>query len=134
MGFLRTIKEKLGFGPDFSAENYDNDQYEDEYVEIDTTKDIGGKSKIIVKSFLISSYADLKDCLNSLREGYTIALVNVRPIKDKDIMELKRVVNKLKKTCDALDGDIAGLSEDWLIVTPTFARIYRSNMTEDVKE
>jgi len=68
-----------------------------------------------------------------LREGTTIALINIRPLKDKDIIELKRAVNKLKKTCDAIEGDIAGFGEDWIVVTPSFAQIYRTTQTEDVQ-
>ena len=65
-----------------------------------------------------------------LREGYTIALVNIKPLKDKDLVELKRAINKLKKTCDAIRGDIAGFGDDYIIVTPSFARIYRTKQTE----
>ena len=54
-------------------------------------------------------------------------------MKDKDIVELKRTINKLKKTCDAIEGDIAGISEDWIVVTPSFARVHRDKVTEEVK-
>ena len=87
-----------------------------------------------MKSFVINDFADIKEALDALREGYTIALINIKPLKDKDIVELKRAVNKLKKTCDAIDGDIAGVSEDWIVVTPTFAHIYRDKETEEVEE
>ena len=133
MTLFSRIKERLGFGT-VSMEDYEDDEYEDEYVEIDTAKDIGGKSKIVVKSFVINDFADVKDALDALREGYTIALINIKPLKDKDIVELKRAVNKLKKTCDAIDGDIAGVSEDWIVVTPTFAHIYRDKATEEVEQ
>ena len=45
--------------------------------------------------------------------------------KEKDIIELKRAINKLKKTCDAIDGDIAGFGEDYIVCCPTFAKIHR---------
>lgn len=133
MAFFSRLKEKLGFGTQVSMEDYD-DEFEDQYVEIDPTKDIGKRAKIVVKSFVINDFADIKEALDALREGYTIALINIKPLKDKDIVELKRAVNKLKKTCDAIDGDIAGVSEDWIVVTPTFAHIYRDKETEEVEE
>ena len=40
-------------------------------------------------------------------------------------MGLKRAVDKLKKTLDANDGDIAAFGEHWLVATPAFAKIYR---------
>jgi len=105
---------------------------EKEYLELDTE---GGESKanIIVRPFVIEDFSDIKDILDSLREGYTIALINIRPLKDKDLVDLKRAINKLKKTCDAIDGDIAGFGEDYIVVTPSFAQIYRCKHTGAVK-
>ena len=131
MGLFSNIKRRLGF--DSPDEEYVQ-EYKDEYVEIDISKDIGRKAKILVKPFVIESFDDIKDALDSLREGYTIALINIKPLKDKDIVELKRAVNKLKKTCDAIEGDIAGFGEDWIVVTPAFAYIHRSKETEEVEE
>ena len=110
-----------------------SEEFIDDYVEIDTRKDIGKKSKIVVKPFVISDFSDVKATLDALREGYTITLINIKPLKDRDIVELKRAINKLKKTCDAIDGDIAGFGEDWIVVTPSFAHIYRTTETEDLK-
>jgi SepF-like predicted cell division protein (DUF552 family) len=67
-----------------------------------------------------------------LREGYTIALVNIRPLRDRDLVELKRAINKLKKTCDAVDGDIAGFGDDWIAVVPAFASIHRDQIVEEL--
>ena len=128
MGIFSRLKEKLGFGSDYSSE------LAEEYVEIDTSRETGRKSKVIVKPFVIDNFEDIKECLDALREGYTIALINIKPLKDKDIVELKRAVNKLKKTCDAIEGDIAGFGEDWIVVTPSFAHVYRTTATEEVKE
>jgi SepF-like predicted cell division protein (DUF552 family) len=132
MALLSKIKERLGLST--APVNDFEDTYEEEFVEIDTTKDIGTKSKIVVKSFVLSEFGDVKEALDALREGYTIALINIKPLKDKDIVELKRAINKLKKTCDAIEGDIAGVSENMLVVTPSFAHIYRDVQTSEVRE
>ena len=97
------------------------DEFGEDYLEIDSEQQPAKKSKVLVKPFIIREFQDVKLVLDALRDGYTIALVNIKPIKDKDIIELKRVVNKLKKTCDEIDGDIAGFGEDWLVATPNFA-------------
>ena len=109
-------------------------EFIDDYVEIDSKKDIstGAKTKIVVKPFVIQDFTDIKEPLDALREGYTIALVNIKALKDKDIVELKRAVTKLKKTCDAIEGDIAGFGEDWIVVTPSFAHVYRNTQTEEL--
>ncbi len=105
---------------------------ESSYVEIDTNVDKMPKSKVIVRPFFIEDFADIKPALDALREGTTIALINIRPLKEKDIIELKRAVSKLKKTCDAIEGDIAGFGEDWIVVTPSFAQIHRTTQTAPV--
>ena len=69
----------------------------------------------------------VKDILTSIREGYTICIVNMLPLKDKDSIGLKRAIDKLKKTVEANDGDIAAFGEHWLVVTPSVARVYRAS-------
>ncbi|MEM4336483.1 MAG: cell division protein SepF [Candidatus Woesearchaeota archaeon] len=88
------------------------------------------KSKILIRPFILEDFEDIKPVIDSLREGYTIALVNIRPLRDRDLVELKRAINKLKKTCDAVEADIAGFGEDWIAVAPSFASIYREEKLE----
>lgn len=110
----------------------DNIEAEDEYVELNTDSlQHFDNSKVIVRPFRLDDFQQIKPILDALREGYTICLVNIRPLKDKDLVELKRAINKLKKTCDAVEGDIAGFGDDYLVITPSFARIYRSPETEE---
>ncbi|MDD5178393.1 MAG: cell division protein SepF [Candidatus Nanoarchaeia archaeon] len=122
------IKDLLSGSSDFENGNYED------YLEIDTSQAKVQKNKIIVRPFTINEFNDVKPALDAIREGYTVALINIRPLKDKDLVELKRAVNKLKKTCDAIDGDIAGFGEDWVVVTPSFARVYRSQDMSEVEE
>src|SRR3989338_4523089 len=128
-GFFN-IKEKLFKGK--KEPEYGN-HIEEEYVQVDSVKGKGPRAKILIKPYVVEDFADIKPALDALREGTTIALVNIKPLKDKDIVELKRAVNKLKKTCDAIEGDIAGFGEDWIVITPSFAQIYRTTQTEDVQ-
>ena len=53
-------------------------------------------------------------------------MINIKPLKDKDLIELKRAINKIKKTCDAIEGDIAGFGDNWIAAVPSFAHIYRN--------
>ena len=96
----------------------------DEYIEIDLGKETK-KSKIIVRPFVLKSYEDVNPILNSLREGYTIAVIDIKQLRAKDIIELKRAISKIKKTADALEGSIAGFGENVIIVTPQFAEIHK---------
>lgn len=98
---------------------------EGEYIEIDLGKEIK-KAKILIKPFILKKFEDVNEVLNYLREGYTIAIIDIKPLKSKDIIEVKRAISKLKKTADALEGSIAGFGDGIVIVTPSFAEIAKA--------
>ena len=121
MGFLSKLKEKLGSGS--SSEMFE--EAEQGYVELGSESGADTRSKLMVRPFAIEEFEHIKPILDALREGHTIALINIKPLKDKDLVELKRAINKLKKTCDAIEGDIAGFGENWIAAVPKGAYIYR---------
>ena len=97
----------------------------EDYVEIDLESSKPSESKIVVKPFVLREFDDINEILNSLREGYTIAIIDIKPLKGKDVIELKRAVSKVKKTIEALEGSIAGFGENIIIATPKFAEIHK---------
>jgi SepF-like predicted cell division protein (DUF552 family) len=123
MGFFNKLKEKLGSTS--GSEMFE--EPEQGYVELGSEAHADAKSKLMVRPFVIEEFEHIKPILDALRERdpATIALINIKPLKDKDLVELKRAINKLKKTCDALEGDIAGFGENWIAAVPKGAYIYR---------
>lgn len=105
---------------------------EEEYVELDTAAAEEATPQVIVRPFIMEDYSDTKAILNTLREGKTIALINIKPLKDKDLIELKRAISNLKKTCDAINGDIAGFGDDYIVVVPSFAKVHRTSGTKSI--
>lgn len=126
--FLLQLKEKFAKPPE---EEEDEVEQVEEYVELDSgePQTESGKSKVMVRPFVMEEFEDIKEILDVLRAGSTIALINIRPLKDKDLVELKRAISKLRKTCDAIEGDIAGFGEDYVVAVPYFARIHRGAST-----
>lgn len=98
----------------------------DEYVEIDLDSAEPKENKVIVKPFVLRQYDDITEVLNALRDGYTIAVIDIKILKSKDVVELKRAVSKIKKTVDAIEGSIAGFGENVVIATPKFAQIHKA--------
>ena len=130
MGFFDKLKEKvIGNGSEVLHE-----AEEEGYVELGTDVSTESSSKITVRPFVIEDFESIKPILDSLREGHTIALVNIKPLKDKDLVELKRAINKIKKTCDAIEGDIAGFGDNWIAAVPSFASIYRHKSKDEPKK
>jgi SepF-like predicted cell division protein (DUF552 family) len=89
-----------------------------DFIEIDLEQD-KSDSKVLVKTFVLKVYEDINPILNSLREGYTIVVIDIKPLKSKDVIELKRAISKIKKTVEALEGKIAGFGENVVIATPS---------------
>ena len=89
-----------------------------DFIEIDLEHE-KSDSKIIVMTFTLNVYEDVNPILNALRGGYTIAVIDIKPLKTKDVIELKRAISKIKKTVEALDGKIAGFGDNTVIATPS---------------
>jgi len=72
----------------------------------------------------LSSYADVPKIQEFLRNG-EIVFLNIKDLKTSNLSELKKAVDKLKNTVSAIDGDIVGIDESYLLLTPSYARIQR---------
>jgi SepF-like predicted cell division protein (DUF552 family) len=117
------IKNMFGKSPDM-----------EEYVEIDVTQNQPKENKVSIKPFVLRNFDDVNEILNSLREGYTITIVDIKPLKTKDVIELKRAISKIKKTVDALQGSVAGFGDHTIIATPSFAEIKKTQTPPEKKE
>lgn len=125
-GFFSRLKQKV-----VGSTSLMNEEEEEGYVELGSNAGGEAGSRVIVRPFVISDFESIKPILDALREAHTIALINIKPLKDKDIVELKRAINKIKKTTDAIEGDIAGFGDNWIAAVPSFAQIYRSKPREE---
>jgi hypothetical protein len=96
---------------------------EEEFVEInETPAEIAATIPIKIES--VSDYSDADKVQRALREGH-IVLAKVKGLREKDMTELKRVIERIKRTCIAVNGEIVGLDQEWVLVTPAGARVVR---------
>lgn len=103
---------------------YKDDIGQAEYIEVDTDAIEGEQKKIAIRVEELSDYRDIEMIQKYVREG-SIVLLKIKKLRSKDLGELKRSIEKIKKTCIAIGGDIVGVEEDWVIVTPNFGKVYR---------
>lgn len=96
---------------------------ESEWLELDSEA-FKEKTGVDVRVENLKDFADTSRIQEMLREG-KIVFLKIKDLRQKDLTELKRAVDKLKKTCVAMDGDIVGVDEDFLVLTPSFAKIWR---------
>lgn len=95
---------------------------EESYVEVDETKT--NADGVNVKIDKLHDFSDVERVQNLVRDG-NVVFLNIKDLRQKDINELKRTVDRLKKTIVANNGDIVGVDEDFLILTPSFAKVLR---------
>lgn len=95
----------------------------EEFVEIDTSF-LAEEQKVSVRIETLKDFMDTERIQNLVRNG-NIVFLRIKELKAKDINELRRAVEKLKKTCIAMNGDIVGIDEDYLIICPNFAKVFR---------
>jgi SepF-like predicted cell division protein (DUF552 family) len=101
----------------------DYDSEDDEYVELDAITD-DGERNVKIRVATLNEFGDVERVQTLLREN-NIVWVKIKPLKDKDMTDLKRAIDRLKKTISAINGDIAGIDEDWIVACPSFARVHR---------
>ena len=115
-----------------SKQSDDNEQIiEEDFVELDA-KMTEQNQKVAVRAETLREFDDVEKVQDHLRDN-KIIWVNIRPLKQKDMTKLKRAVKRLKKTVRSVEGDIAGVDEDWIVVTPGYAEIERTSENIDSK-
>jgi SepF-like predicted cell division protein (DUF552 family) len=98
----------------------------EEYMELDfEPSDTTGKMLIEIEK--MEDYLDSDRIQKKVREG-NIVIINIKPLKDKDMAELKRAIERISKTCTAINGDIAGVSDEWIVAAPAGAGIKREKV------
>lgn len=97
---------------------------EDDFVELDAEIAEGNK-KAVIRAETLQEFDDIEAVQEHLRNDH-IVWINIGPLKGRDMTNLKRAVNRLKKTIKAIDGDMAGVDEDWIVACPSYAEIERS--------
>ena len=100
---------------------------EDEFIEIKTEGEEGGRVNLRIET--LNDYRDVEGVQRLLREGNVIFL-RIRKLRERDIGELKRSVERLRRTTIAMNGDIIGVDEDFLILTPPNVKVWRGEVEE----
>lgn len=94
----------------------------EEYSEIPMEVDTSGQLKILIEK--LEDFSSVDRILKRVREG-NIVIAKIKELKEANMDELKHCITKMKSITDGFDGDIAGVGDEWLIVTPSVVRIQR---------
>jgi SepF-like predicted cell division protein (DUF552 family) len=110
----------------FAKRPAENEEESETYVEVNVMDSQERKTGTMgIRIEKLTEFSDTDRILKHIRKGSVIFL-KIKDLREKDMGELKRAVDKLKKTVIANNGDIAGVESDWLILTPEFAAVERA--------
>ena len=73
--------------------------------------------------------SDLKTIKREVSLG-NVLIIKVSPLATKSIEDIKKAVNELCDYVKAVDGDIARLGEERIVITPSQVRIWREKPVE----
>ncbi len=100
---------------------------EDEYVELEVESEELPSDKVNIEIESMTTFADSERIQKKVRSG-TVILVKIKDMKAKNVEDLKKAISRVKKTCMAIDGDIAGIGDDYLLLTPAATKIQRATV------
>jgi hypothetical protein len=104
---------------------------DEDFVEIETYeyKEVSEEkpASMYVKVAELVSLNDINEVKKHVYEG-NIVIVNIGPM-GTDRLVRERVIKELKKVVDDIEGDIVGLGETQLILTPSGVKVDRNKIT-----
>lgn len=78
-----------------------------------------------VRVFMLDDYENIRDILDVIRGEDTVCLIDIHLLRNKDPDELRRAVDKVKKTIEAVDGELIGFHENWILAAPKQVRVHK---------
>ena len=96
----------------------------EKYVESSGGGQVGGKMNVRVGE--IQRYEDLKDFTDYVYGG-NVLILDFSPIADEEVI-LKRITNDLKKLTQEINGDIAGIGNNLMIIAPSDVKVERRKL------
>ena len=80
---------------------------------------------IYIKAIPLKAYEDV-DIIKSEVRGGNVVITNVSPLAKQNIEDVKRAINELNEYAVLIQGDIARLGEERVILTPKSIKIWRA--------
>ena len=75
-----------------------------------------------VKPYVLEDVADVEKINDELKKG-NIVLLNIEPLYKKNTIKLRQAVSEIKGIIHSINGDIARLTEQKILITPANIKI-----------
>jgi len=121
---MKKVIERL-FRPSVGAKTPTRVSREPKYLELDW-KSGRAASRYTLRVLPLNDFTDVEGILDHLRDRSSVVILKVKPSLVQEKLELKRALKRVQRTCAAIGGDIAGIKEDIIVITPPDIAIFRS--------
>lgn len=101
----------------------------DGYIDLEKYTDSTGGSgpaNMYVRVGEIQRYEDLKEFSDYVYGG-NVLILDFSPIAEEEVI-LKRITNDLKKMTQEINGDIAGIGNNLMIISPSNVKVERRKL------
>jgi len=109
----------------------EKDESEPSEVEVKHPKVESGK--LYLKALPLRELSDVDEIKREVKAG-NIVIIRVNALARKSIEDVKRAVNELCEFAESIDGDIARLGEERVVLTPSNVRIWRQKPSISTKQ
>ncbi len=80
-----------------------------------------------VKAFTLRDVKDTESIKNDINKGM-ILIIRITPLAQKDINLLRDAIDELYNFIRAIDGDIARLGDERIVITPHNVKIWKNGL------
>ena len=92
----------------------------------DKAEDYGEKASMLVYTMMLSKAEQVNQITTELHDG-NIILIDFTPLTS-DQETLHQILAELERAVADVDGDLVGVSQKWIVITPKSVRVSRKKL------
>jgi SepF-like predicted cell division protein (DUF552 family) len=100
---------------------------EDQKESDSPSEDKEGLGKTYLRAMPLRDLSDIEVIKNEVKNG-NILILRITPLASKNIENVKLAVNELFEFVESINGDIARLGDERIVICPQNIRIWREKM------
>ncbi len=94
----------------------------EEFTELPPEGEQAPKVTVVIEK--IEGLVDADRIIKKVRTG-SVVIARIKELKEQNVDELKHCISKIKTSAAVFQGDLAGVGEEWLLITPSSVTINR---------
>jgi len=115
----------MGFFDKVFSKKADDSEIEDFLNNLDVSEEsLYENADALVKPMALAEETDVQKAVEEIKKG-NILLLNIGEMQKRNALRLKEYISSVKEAAAQIDGDIARISSDRVLVTPSKVKIVK---------